>query len=146
MPRRGVSAIVDVNESVKQLENEIRVLNTQKQNLLLNVSNLEKERDGLNKEISNLGNKIKQVEADAKVEADRLTGFAKEKLDKSIVRESESTRKETELNNKLKEVNNLIKSNEGLKGTLNLQSAVLTEKKNKFEEVLELVKSEFSKI
>ncbi len=140
MPRRGTSVIIDVNESVKQLENELRVLTTQKQNLLANVKELEAKRDSLNKEMSNLSEKIQKIEKETKAEADRITGIAKEKMEKANIREAESVEKQIELNRKIKDAENLIKSNEGLQRNLNLQTEVVKERIKKIDNFVDLIK------
>ena len=142
MPRRrGTSVIMDVNESVKQLENELRVLTTQKQNLLTNIKELESKRDSLNKEMSNLSEKIQKIEKSTKAEADRITNIAKDKMEKANIRESESVNKQTELNGKIKEAENLIKSNEGLQKNLNLQTEVVKERIKKIDNFVNLIKA-----
>ena len=140
MPRRGTSVIIDVNESVKQLENELRVLTTQKQNLLANVKELEAKRDSLNKEMSNLSEKIQKIEKETKAEADRITDIAKEKMEKANIREAESVEKQIELNRKIKDAENLIKSNEGLQRNLNLQTEAVKERIKKIDNFVDLIK------
>jgi len=140
MPRRGTSVIIDVNESVKQLENELRILTTQKQNLLANIKELESKRDSLNKEMSNLSEKIQKIEKETKAEADRITDIAKEKMEKANIRESESVEKQVELNRKIKDGENLIKSNEGLQRNLNLQTEAVKERIKKIDDFVDLIK------
>jgi len=140
MPRRGVSAIMDVNESVKQLENELRILTTQKQNLLTNVKDLEARRDNLNKEITILSSKVEKTIKDAKDEANRITKIAQEKMDKSNIRESENVNKLVELNKKIKDAENLIKSNEGSQRNLSLQTETVKERIKKIDNFVELIK------
>ena len=147
MPRRrGTSVIMDVNESVKQLENELRILTTQKQNLLANIKELEAKRDGLNKEMSNLSEKIQKIERETKAEADRITHIAKEKMEKASIRESESVDKQVELNRKIKDAENLIKSNEGLKINLDLQIEEVKNRRNKIDKFVELLKANLKDI
>jgi len=140
MARRGTSVIIDVNESVKQLENELRILTTQKQNLLANIKELEAKRDSLNKEMSNLSEKIQKIEKETKTEADRITDIAKEKMEKANIREAESVEKQVELNKKIKDGENLIKSNEGTQRNLNLQVEEAKSKRKKIDEFVELLK------
>lgn len=138
--RRGTSVIINVNESVKQLENEIRVLTTQKQNLLTNVDELETKRDSLNKDISTLSEKIEKTLKDAQAEADRITNIAKDKLEKANIREAESVEKLVSLNDKIKDAENSIKSNEGLKHNLDLQIGEANIKLKKINDFIELLK------
>ena len=140
MARRGTSVIIDVNESVKQLENELRILTTQKQNLLANIKELEAKRDSLNKEMSNLSEKIQKIEKETKTEADRITDIAKEKMEKANIREAESVEKQVELNKKIKDGENLIKSNEGLKKNLDLQTEAVKERIKKIDNFVDLIK------
>jgi len=139
MPRRGVSAIMDVNESVKQLENELRVLTTQKSQLLTNNGELESKRDSLLKESAELSAKIAKKEKETKDEADRILGIVKDKMEKTNIRESESVEKLTTLNGKIKDAENLIKSNEGLKKNLDLQLEEVKVKRNKINKFVELL-------
>ncbi len=146
MPRRGVSAIMDVNESVKQLENELRILTTQKSQLLTNNGELESKRDSLLKESAELSAKIAKKEKETKDEADRILGIVKDKMEKTNIRESESVEKLTTLNGKIKDAENLIKSNEGLKKNLDLQLEEVKVKRNKIKEFVELVKTNLKDI
>ncbi len=146
MPRRGVSAIMDVNESVKQLENELRILTTQKSQLLTNNGELESKRDSLLKESAELSAKIAKKEKETKDEADRILGIVKDKMEKTNIRESESVEKLTTLNGKIKDAENLIKSNEGLKKNLDLQLEEVKVKRNKINEFVELLKTNLKDI
>ena len=146
MPRRSVSAVFDVTESVKQLESEIRVLTTRKQGLLTNIGELEIKSDSLNKEISTLSDKVEKTTKEAKVEADRITKIAQEKIEKANIRESESVEKLTELNNKIGEAKNLIKSNEGMQKNLDLQTAEVKDRIKKIENLLDLIKTNLKDI
>ncbi len=141
MPRReGVSAIVDISESVKQLENELRILTTNKQALMGSVDELTGKRNNLLKEVSELENKVKEVLETANSESERIVGIANEKAKKANIRESELADKQSLLDNKLKDANNLIKSNEGLKKNLELQIEEAKLKNSKINSFVELLK------
>ena len=121
MPRRNVSAIIDVNESVKQLETELRILTTRKVGLETNVKDLTAKRDGLDTEISNLAEKIEKQVKDAKAKSGEMIEFAQDKVNKANAREAESVQKQEELKDHLKAASDLIKSNEGMKNNLAIQ-------------------------
>jgi len=121
MPRRNVSAIIDVNESVKQLETELRILTTRKAGLETNVKDLTAKRDGLDTEISNLAEKIEKQVKDAKAKSGEMIEFAQDKVNKANAREAESVQKQEELKDHLKAASDLIKSNEGMKNNLAIQ-------------------------
>ena len=121
MPRRNVSAIIDVNESVKQLETELRILTTRKVGLETNVKDLTAKRDGLDTEISNLAEKIEKQVKDAEAKSGEMIEFAQDKVNKANAREAESVQKQEELKDHLKAASDLIKSNEGMKNNLAIQ-------------------------
>ena len=136
MPRRNVSAIIDVNESVKQLETELRILTTRKAGLETNVKDLTAKRDGLDTEISNLAEKIeKQVKA-AETKSGEMIEFAQDKVNKANAREAESVQKQEELKDHLKAASDLIKSNEGMKNNLAIQEV---EGKIKIQKIKDLL-------
>ncbi len=144
--REGVSAIVDINESVKQLENELRILTTNKQALSANVSELVTERDGLLKEVSELKEKVKKVLGDADKESQRLIDIESEKVKKANLKEGELSEKQSVLDSKIKDANNLIKSNEGLKRNLDLQITEAKAKLSKIDSFVELLKTNLNTI
>ncbi len=147
MPRReGVSAIVDITESVKQLENELRILTTNKQALTVSVSELTAKRDDLLKEVSELEAKVKKILADANSESDRIIGIANEKAKKANIKESELADKQTDLDNKIKAGENIIKSNEGLKKNLDLQTEEAKNKLAKINDFVELLRTKLKDI
>ncbi len=144
--REGISAIVDINESVKQLENELRILTTNKQALSANVSELVTERDGLLKEVSELKEKVKKVLGDADKESQRLIDIESEKVKKANLKEGELSEKQSVLDSKIKDANNLIKSNEGLKRNLDLQITEAKAKLSKIDSFVELLKTNLNTI
>lgn len=144
--REGVSAIVDINESVKQLENELRILTTNKQALSVSVDELTGKRDGLLKEVSELEAKVKKVLADANNESDRIIGIANDKAKKANIKESELADKQTDLDNKIKAGENIIKSNEGLKKNLDLMTEGVKNQRTKIDNFVELLKTNLKDI
>lgn len=144
--REGVSVIVDISESVKQLENELRILTTNKQALSVSVSELIGKRDGLLKEISEIEVKVKKVLADANSESDRIISIANEKAKKANIKESELADKQTLLDSKIKDASNLIKSNEGLKKNLDLQVTETKDKLAKIDGFVKLLQDNLSAI
>lgn len=118
MGRRDVSVIMDVTESVKQLENEIRILTTQKGALEISVKELVVKRDELLTEMNNLSAKLEAAEKANKEECDKLLSNAKEKVEKANAREAVTVEEQVKVNDKMKEADNLIKSNTGLQKNL----------------------------
>lgn len=118
MGRRDVSVIMDVTESVKQLENEIRILTTQKGALEISVKELVVKRDELLTEMNNLSAKLEAAEKANKEECDKLLSNAKEKVEKANAREAVTVEEQVKVNDKMKEADNLIKSNMGLQKNL----------------------------
>lgn len=146
MSRRNVSAIVDVNESVKQLENELRVLTTQKQNLLVNIKDLEAQRDKLNTEFSLLAEKIEKTTKQAKDEAEKITKIAQDKIEKANTREGQSVEKQEELVNKIKEAENLFKSNAGMQKNLLQQEGIVKSKVEFLETMVRSISQNLSNL
>ena len=144
--REGVSAIVDVTESIKQLENELRILTTQKGAYSAEVKNLEAKKSTLLNDVAKLEEKVKEVLANADTEAQRLIGIESEKVKKANIKEGELAEKEYLLNNKIKEAENLIKSNEGLKKNLELQIDEAKSKNTKINSFVELLKTNLETI
>lgn len=144
--REGASAIVDFTESIKQLENETRILTSNKQALQVSVGELEAKRDGLLKEVAELESKVKQILSEAQAEADKLVGIEKDKVAKANAREADSVNKQIALDEKLKRAGDLIKSNEGLKNNLDLQLKDVKERLEKIGAFVELLKNKLSEI
>ena len=119
MDREQFSSIV--NETIGQLENSVRTLKNQQQNITLNLKELDKKRIQLSGEIADLekehANNIKEYSA----EVDKMMKTAQDKLNNANTREAEATTKLGELNQKIKEADNLIKSNSGLQKNLKEQ-------------------------
>ena len=135
MDRKAFTAVLD--ETFSKMEEEVRVLKTQKQTLTINVNELQTTRDKLSNEILSLENKHTETLIRTKGEVDSLLKSATDKLTSASLKESRITSKLSELDQKIKEADNLIKSNQGLQKSVSIQNE---ESKNKILKIGELTK------
>lgn len=132
--RKSFGAVLD--ETVSQMEHDVRALKTQQVTLKTNIKELQDIRDKLSDEIVKLE---EQYSTDSKENEEKISSLmetAKEKLSKASLKESEVSGKLSELNEKIKKCNNLIKSNEGSRNNLGIQRKELDEKTLKLSDLL----------
>lgn len=120
MKRKDFGSILD--ETVSQMERDVRALKNQRVTLGENIKDLEKTRQRLSDEIVDLEVKHKSDMDKYKNEIDLMMKKAKDKLGNATLKESDANTKLLDLNEKIKESDNLIKSNEGSKNTLEIQT------------------------
>jgi len=139
MARRGTSVMIDINESVKQLENELRILNTRKQSLLGSIDEVSQKRDKVLNEYVNMEAKIKALNTETKEKSDKLIALAEEKFHTANEKDAVAAGKVSELNDKIKDAENLIKSNLGTQKNLGIQGEEIKNKIIKLEGLVDLI-------
>ncbi len=139
MARRGTSVMLDINESVKQLENELRILNTQKQSLVGNIDELSQKRDKILNEYVDTESKIKQLNKEAKEKNDKLIVLAEDKFRTANDKDAIAAVKISELNEKIKDAENLIKSNLGTQKNLEIRENEIKAKMAKLGNLISLI-------
>jgi len=135
------SSVVDVVcEEIKQLEKGVRILKNQQANLTINNKDLEKQRDKLSNEISELGEKKKVIVRETKEEKENILKSAQDKLASAVAKETEWSEKLSELNQKQTEAENIVRSKQGLLKNLNIQKDDVLDKILKLGKLTELIK------
>jgi len=126
MNRKGFGAVLD--ETVSQMEHDVRVLGNKQVTLKTNVKELEKTRDKLSSEIFDLESQHASDLKNNKKEIDSMMESAKKKLGNANLKESEASGKLAELNEKIEDCEKLTKSNQGTQKNLEIQNTELKEK------------------
>lgn len=134
MDRKQFGAVLD--ETVSQMEHDVTVLKNRRVTLETNVKELEKMRDDLSNEIADLEEKHSKTIKENEVKATSILSKAQEKMNQASSTGAEATKKLAELNEKIKNSDNLIKTNKGLKNTLDNS---LAEIKSQSEKLVKLV-------
>jgi len=129
--RKSFGSILD--ETVNQMESDVRILKNQQATLQTNVLELEAKRNKISEEILNLEKEHSERMKECKSEIELIMKSAQEKLNKASLKDSELSIKLENLNEKIKESENIIKSNQGLQKNLNIQ---LNDLKFKFDKLL----------
>ncbi len=137
MDRKKFGAVLD--ETVSKMEHDVRVLKNQNATLKINIQELEKTRDSLSAEIYKLENEHVKVINKTKDDVALMMENAQEKLNKATVTDTEASKKLSELNGKIKDSEKIIKSNEGLKNTLEIKTAKAEDQINKLSELVEII-------
>ncbi len=138
MNRKGFGAVLD--ETVSKMEHDVRVLENRRVTLTVNTEELEKTRDSLSAEISDLEIENTKVIKETKDKVQSMTKTAQEKLDKATVTDTTASRKLSELNQKIKDSESIIKTNQGLKNTLGIQTGTVKTRLDKLSELVEIIK------
>lgn len=128
-----------LDELVGDLKRDVRVLQTQRQTLTVNLQDLESKRDKLSNDILNLEKKHSQVVKEYKDDIDGMMKSAQEKLTRATIKEGEAVGKVSELNQKIKEADSLIKSNQGLHENLKKQGIESQKKSEKLDNLIHLI-------
>lgn len=129
-----------VDEAVSQLKEKVRVLETQRQTLTINIRDLESKRDKLSETIAKLEEEHTVLVKKCGNEIDAMMKSAKEKLDRASSKDAEASGKVSELNEKLKEAENLITSNQGKQKGLDIQNESLKNKISKLKSLIDINK------
>jgi chromosome segregation ATPase len=137
MERKKFGALLD--ETVSQMESDVRVLKNKQVVLKTNVSELEKERDRLSEEIAILEKTHVDSVKKCKEEAESIMEAVKEKLKKASVSDSQASGKLAELNDKIKESDDIIKSNKGLQKSLESQNEEIKKNKDILSNLIETI-------
>lgn len=129
---------------VLNITGEIRTLTLKKTNLTVETDNLDKNLSKMKEEQMGHEEKAKETIYSAKQEAERIMKSASELYKKSEDREALYSKRIGEVKNKeedamvsMKKADDLIKSNEGLKKNLKIDSDILKTKLEKVNQFLE---------
>lgn len=138
MPReKSTSNLID--DALQQAQSKFNILKTQTQTATLNLQDLEKRRNKLSEEIIVLEKNKETTIKETQEEKDRILKLAQEKLDRTSLRDAETSGRVAELDQKQKEAEDIVKSNQGLQKNLNIQREDIQEKYKKLAKLTEII-------
>ncbi len=134
---KNLGAVLD--ETVNQMESDVRVLKNRRVTLTDNVKELAAQRDKLSEEIASLETDHIKAVRECKEEIDSMMESAKEKLNNANSKDAEASGKLSELNENIRDSEKLIKTNEGAKKTLEIQSEDVKNRSEKLNGLIDII-------
>jgi chromosome segregation ATPase len=138
MDRRTFSSVLD--EATRQLDNDVRILKNQQATITINLQELEKTRDKLSREIIELEKRKEAVIKETQEEKEGILKSTQDKLSQAIAKETKVSTQLSELTQKTKEADDIVKSNQGLRKNLDIQTSNTKNITTKLESLVSLIK------